>query len=242
MRELLCILYIIFYTLGTAPLRFKYRKQLEGDFPESARKEIHKMAQKLCKGILKIIGADVQIKGKENLPEHGPAVYIGTHKSYLDIVVMIATIDDPILFIGKAEVKKLPFVRVWFRDIGGLYMDRSDMRQSFKVIIDGIEKLKNGHSVAIFPEGTRKMSREINDFKAGSFKLATKANVPIVPIAMQDTFKLLEEHRRATPSKVYVNVGKPIDVVNLTKEQKQTIAKDTQLYIKQLLDEAVISS
>lgn len=242
MRELLCVLYIIFYTWITAPSRFKYRKQLEGDSAENARREIHKMAQRLSRGILKIIGADMQIQGKENLPKHGPAVYMGTHKSYLDIVVMIATIDDPILFIGKAEVKKLPFVRVWFRDIGGLYMDRGDIRQSFKVIIDGIERLKNGHSVAIFPEGTRKISREINDFKGGSFKLATKANVPIVPVAMQDTFKLLEEKRRARPSKIYVNIGKPIDVVNLTKEQRQTIAKDTQLYIKYLLDEVVVSS
>lgn len=241
MRELVCVLYIIFYTLFTAPKRLKYRREVDEKGIEEGRKKIYKMAQTLSKGILKIIGADVQVKNKENLPKSGPAVYMGTHKSYLDIVTMISLIDDPMIFIGKDEVRKIPFINTWFKDIGGIYMDRDDIRQSFKVIIQGIEELKKGYSVAIFPEGTRSISREISEFKAGSFKLATKANVPIVPIAMQDTFKLLEEKKRIQPSKVYVNIGKVIDVPNLTKEQKQTISKDTQLYVKQLLEDVTVN-
>ena len=238
MRELVCVLYIAFYTWLTAPLRYRYTETADEKTLKAGHEKNYRMAQGLCKGILKIGGAKLQIQGKENLNYGGPAVYMGTHKSYLDIVIMIALTDEPLIFIGKSEVDKLPFIRTWFKAIGGIYMDRDDIRQSFKVIIEAIEQLKKGYSVAIFPEGTRSKGAEISDFKAGSFKLATKANVPIVPIAMQDTFKLLEEKRRLRPAKIGVNIGKIIDVPSLTKEQQQTISKDTQKYIQELLNKA----
>lgn len=194
----------------------------------------------MCHRILKLIGADLHIEGEENLINEGACVYMGTHKSFLDIVIMIALIDQPLTLIGKEEVDKLPFIRTWFHALGGIPMDREDIRQSFKVILQGIEELKAGHSVGIYPEGTRAPGREMGEFKAGSFRLATKANVPIIPIAMQDTFKLLEEKGRACPAKVYVKIGEPIHVPSLSKEKKQTIAKDTQQYMKQLLEDVTM--
>ena len=223
MRELVCGLYIIFYTWLTAPLRYRYTESANEGTQKAGHAKNYRLAQGLCKGILKIGGAKLHIQGKENLHYEGPAVYMGTHKSYLDIVIMIALTDEPLVFIGKSEVDKLPFIRTWFKAIGGIYMDRDDIRQSFKVIVEAIEQLKRGYSVAIFPEGTRSKGAEIAEFKAGSFKLATKANVPIVPIAMEDTFKLLEEKRRLRPAKIGVNIGKIIDVPSLSKEQRQTI-------------------
>lgn len=236
MREIICGLYIVLYTWLTAPLRYRYIKAMDKQEMRQGHKKNYRMAQKLCKGILKITGADLRIQGQENFPCKETAVYMGTHKSYMDIVIMIALIDEPLVFIGKSEVDQLPFIRTWFKAIGGIYMDREDIRQSFKVILQAIEKLREGYSVAIFPEGTRAKGKEMIDFKAGSFKLATKANVPIVPIAMQNTFKLLEEKRRVRPARIEVNVGRVIDVPNLTKEEKQTLVQDTQRYMQMLLN------
>lgn len=230
MREIICALYIMFYTWITAPARYVNLKKI--DYAKNYR-----MAQVMCKGILKIMGARVDVQGKETLKDIGTSVYMGTHKSYLDIVIMIMLIDEPLIFIGKAEVDHIPFIRSWFKSIGGLPMKREDIRQSFKVILEAIDKLEAGYSVAIFPEGTRTIGIEMGEFKAGSFKLATKANVPIVPIAMQNTFKLLEEKRRIRPADIYVNIGEMIDVPNLTSEKKRTIPKDTENYIRQLLEE-----
>lgn len=241
MRELIVVLYIVFYTWITAPARYMNRRRVDDlEATKKGHAKNYMMAQRLARGVLRVIGAKVDVKGKENLLNQGTSVYMGTHKSYLDIVVMIALIDEPLVFIGKAEVDKLPFIRTWFHALGGLAIEREDIRQSFKVILVAIEKLKEGYSVAIFPEGTRAKGREMGEFKAGSFKLATKANLPIIPMAIQDTFKLLEEKRRVQPSKVYMNIGKPIDIPNLTKEKKQTIAKDTQSYIKQLLEDTTM--
>lgn len=238
MRGLICGLYIIIYTWITAPARYINSRARDPEGIKESQVKNYQMTQKLCRGILKIVGAKLDIQGQEKLLiSRGPSVYMGTHKSYLDIVIMIALIDDPLIFIGKAEVDKLPFIRTWFHAIGGIAMEREDIRQSFKVILEAIGQLKKGNSVAIFPEGTRTIGRDMGEFKAGSFKLATKANVPIIPIAMQDTFKLLEEKRRVKAATVYVKIGEAIDVPSLTKEQKQTIAKDTERYMRTLLDE-----
>lgn len=236
MREIICGLYIVLYTWMTAPLRHRPTKKMDEQTIKEGHAKNYKLAQRLCRGILKLTGAKLHIQGEENLPYEGRAVYMGTHKSYMDIVIMIRIIDKPLIFIGKSEVDKLPFIRTWFKAIGGIYMDREDIRQSFKVILEAIGEIKKGYSVAIFPEGTRAKGKEMIDFKAGSFKLATKANVPIVPIAMQDTFKLLEEKRRVKPANIGVNVGKAIDVPNLTREKKQTISQDTQEYMQMLLN------
>ena len=230
MREIICGLYIMFYTWITAPARYINLRKMD-------HAKNYRMAQVMCKGILKIMGARVDIQGKENLKVNGTSVYMGTHKSYLDIVIMIMLIDEPLIFIGKAEVDHIPFIRSWFKAIGGLPMKREDIRQSFKVILEAIGKLEAGYSVAIFPEGTRTIGTQMGEFKAGSFKLATKANVPIIPIAMQNTFKLLEEKRRIKPADIYVNIGKAIDVPNMTIEDKKNISRDTEDYIRQLLNE-----
>lgn len=241
MRELICGLYIVFYTWITAPARYINTRNKE-DFEaiKKGRNKNYKMAQTMARGILKLMGAKLHVEGKENLLNNGTSVYMGTHKSYLDILVLMVLIEEPLTFIGKAEVEKIPFIATWFRSVGGIPMERDDIRQSFKVILEAIDQLKQGHSVAIFPEGTRAKGREMGEFKAGSFKLAIKANVPIIPIAMQDTFKLLEEKRRVTPSNIYIKIGDVINVPALTKEQKKTIAKDTENYMKQLLEEATI--
>jgi len=239
MREIICGLYIVLYTWITAPLRYKPKKAMDEQAMKTGHAKNYKMAQRLCRGLLKITGAKLNIQGRENLLYKGAAVYMGTHKSYMDIVIMIALVEEPLIFIGKSEVDKLPFIRTWFKAIGGIYMDREDIRQSFKVILEAITKLKGGYSVAIFPEGTRAKGKEMIDFKAGSFKLATKANVPIVPITMQNTFKLLEEKSRVRPAKIEVNIGKVIDVPTLTREEKQTISQDTQEYMQTLLNKMV---
>ncbi|HHX61524.1 MAG TPA: 1-acyl-sn-glycerol-3-phosphate acyltransferase [Epulopiscium sp.] len=241
MRSLICVLYIIFYTWITAPARYKNHKVTDDEEAiKRARVNNYRLTQGLCRGIIRIAGIKLEVQGQENLLNRGTSVYMGTHKSYLDVVIMIALIDEPLTFIGKAEVDKLPFIRTWFHAIGGLSLEREDIRQSFKVIIEAIEELKEGHSVAIFPEGTRAKGREMGAFKAGSFKLATKANVPIIPIVMQDTFKLLEEKKRLRPATIHVKIGDAIDVPFLSKEKKQTIAKDTENHMKRLLENVTI--
>ena len=99
-------------------------------------------------------------------------------------------------------------------------MDRSDIKQSLKIILEGIEVLKKGHSLVVFPEGTRSQCDEMHQFKHGSFKLATKSKVPIVPVTLDGTYKLRELYGgKITPARVDVYVHDPIPTEGLTKDE-----------------------
>lgn len=227
------------YIVNT-PKRKKYsveNKTLDSDTKKVYRKEIYKLMQKLCKGMIKAAGTTVEVRGKENLPKEGPVVYIVNHVGLYDSPVVAALIDDPLVFIGKAETKKMPIIGRWFDAMGCIYIHRDDMKQSLQAILEGIKELKEGQSIIIFPEGTRSKGSEMAEFKAGSFKLATKANVPIVPIAIKNTHKVLEEKGRIEKATVYVNVGEMIDVAALSAEEKKELPKRVESKVRELLKE-----
>lgn len=116
-------------------------------------------------------------------------------------------------------------------------MDRDDIRQSLKSINEGIEQIKNGQSLLIFPEGTRIIEEELGEFKKGSLKLASKTNVPIIPIYIENAHRILEKQFPWVKStKVNVNVGSPVVIEELDEENKKNLAK----YIKSKVEELKI--
>lgn len=224
--------------IGTLPARKKYGCDNKGlQEKKESRKHLYPMARKLACNMLKAANTKIEISGEENLPEKGPVLYVANHKSIFDIVILVSIIKEPCIFIGKKEVAKMPIAGGWFKDLGCIYIDRQDIRQSLKAIMEGISELKNGQSVVVFPEGTRTHSKEMKDFKEGSFKLAAKTMVPIIPIALQDTYKIFEEKRSIQKVSVKVNIGKTIYQERLSEEDRKKLPAYVQDVIKQLLSE-----
>ncbi|MDF2878756.1 MAG: 1-acyl-sn-glycerol-3-phosphate acyltransferase [Clostridia bacterium] len=204
---------------------------------KDSRRHMYKVLQQLCRNMIKAANVTVEVTGQEYLPSEGPVLYVANHKSLFDIVVLVSLIDDPCIFIGKKEVSKMPLIGKWFDALGCIYIDREDIRQSLQAIMAGIGELKGGQSVVIFPEGTRTSDKGIKDFKEGSFKLASKTRVPIVPIALQDTYKIFEEKRRVRKAKVYVNIGRLIKQEELEEEDKKELPRYVQNKIESLLQQ-----
>ena len=203
--------------------RQKYRvdnKELDLATKREYRFHIYRAMQDLSRRMVKAAGATIEIKGLFDSP-----------------VMAILIENEPVIFIGKEETKKMPVFGKWFEAMGCIYLARDDMKQSLQAILKGIDELKNGQSIVIFPEGTRMKGKEMGNFKAGSFKLATKANVPIVPIAIQNTYKVLEEKKKIQKTTIYVNVGKPIDVPSLSAEEKKKLPKHVEDIVRELLAE-----
>lgn len=137
-------------------------------------------------------GGNVKIEahGIENIPEKNGFMIFPNHQGMYDVLALIDVMEKPISVVAKKEVANIPFLKQVFACIKAKIMDREDIRQSMKVILDVADEVKKGRNYVIFPEGTRsKKGNIIGEFKGGSFKTATKAQCPIVPVALIDCFK-----------------------------------------------------
>ncbi|PKM52617.1 MAG: 1-acyl-sn-glycerol-3-phosphate acyltransferase [Firmicutes bacterium HGW-Firmicutes-7] len=179
-------------------------------------------------------GSNITVNGLENVERNGKAVlFVGNHKSYMDIPLLIKHIPYPLAFIAKVDLKKVPFVSQVMTLLGCLFMDRANVRQSLEIIKEGVTKLKRGESLLIFPEGTRSKSNTLLPFKQGSLKLAEKANVLIIPFALKGTDELFGNHGfRITPSNVSLTFGAPIDLSQMSIEEKKKSAHYVQEIIQ----------
>jgi 1-acyl-sn-glycerol-3-phosphate acyltransferase len=171
---------------------------------------VHKMPKHWASKVVKSTGANVEVNGLEHLPE-GPVLFVSNHQGNFDIPLLMSHIPKPMGFISKIEVKKLPIISSWMEILPCVFMDRKDRRQAVKSIQNGADLLKSGHSLVIFPEGTRSKGGPVSEFKTGSFRLATKSHVPIVPITIDGSYKLFEEKGNLFhPGNVTITVNKPI--------------------------------
>ncbi len=190
--------------------------------------------------VLFICGVKRVVKGMENIPDCS-ALYVGNHRSYFDILTTHVTVNRPLGFVAKSEMTNIPFLSTWMHNIGCLFLDRHDNKKALKTILEGVKMLKEDYvSLEIYPEGTRGHSEEMAPFKKGSFKMAEKAKVPIVPVAIINSDNVFENNpafRKIRSKKVYLNFGKPIDIEQLSDEEKKHIDSYVQNIIAGLINE-----
>ena len=182
---------------------------------KKSAEEIHQVAQRWAAGNARRSGSRFHVEGLENVPDE-TVLFVSNHQSNFDIAVLLTYLPVPHGYVSKIEITKVPVLHHWMRHMRCVFIDRKSLRQTAGVILEGIKILKSGHSLVLFPEGTRSKSETMLDFKAGSFKLATKAGVPIVPISINGTFRILEANRgRISPTDVYVKIYPAIPTKDL---------------------------
>lgn len=181
---------------------------------------VNRTASKWAKDLLKLAGAKVTVTGAENIPSDRAVLFVSNHQGNFDIPILLGCIDKPKAFIAKIELLKMPILRTWMKQMNCVFMDRDDMRQSLRVMSEAAEYLKQGYSMAVFPEGTRSRGNTMGEFKAGSLKIAIKANAPIIPVTIKGSYKLMEKNGFIIkPAEVEMIISEPIETFNLTKEQ-----------------------
>ena len=179
-------------------------------------------------------GASTTVLGEENVPKDEAVLYIGNHRSYFDILLTYIRVPRPTGYVAKAEMLRYPLLSNWMRNLHCLFLDRSDIKKGLKTILTGVEKVKSGISICIFPEGTRnKTDDTFLPFKDGSFKIAEKANAPIVPITINNSAAIFEDHLpKMKKTHVVIEYGEPIRMNELSKEDKKNIGTYVQNIIK----------
>ena len=138
-------------------------------------------------------GGNVSIKcyGVENLPKENGFMLFPNHQGMYDILALIDVCPQPFSVVAKKEVANIPILKQVFKCMKAFPMDREDVRQSMQVIMSVSKEVQKGRNYVIFPEGTRsKKGNKVGEFKAGSFKAATRAKCPIVPVVLVDSWKV----------------------------------------------------
>ena len=141
-------------------------------------------------------------------------------------------------YISKKEFEKVPSLSTWMKRLYCLFLDRKDSKEGLKTILTAIDYIKNGISIFVFPEGTRSRDGELHEFKAGAFKMATKTNCPIVPVAITGTNTVFEDHFPwIKKNPVQITFGDPIYLDNLEAEEKKHISDYTHNVLSEMLKE-----
>lgn len=199
-----------------------------------------RIIQFILKGVGFLSGAQVTWIGEENIPKDEAVLYVANHRSMVDIVLTYTKCPGLTGFIAKNSIEKVPALRAWMKRLHCQFLDRDDIKQGLKVILSAIEKVKNGISIFIFPEGTRNRdksdSTSILPFKDGSFKIAQKSGCKIVPVAITGTNRIFEDQFPwAKKGKVIIEYGTPITFSELSPEDQKHVGLYFQNQIQQML-------
>jgi len=220
MRSIIFYPGLIFRLILCSFYKIKIARLIKKGDIEEKNKLIHKVVTNWAKNVMKLAGARITVIGKENIPIDKTSLFVANHQSNFDIPLIISSIDVPKGFIAKKELEKVPIINTWMKYINCIFMDRSNLRKSAEAIVQGTKLLKSGYSMVIFPEGTRSKGGPIKNFKAGSFKLATKSGSLIVPVTINGTYKLLEANKNKIKSAdIEIVIHPAIDPKKLDKDQ-----------------------
>ncbi|KAA8667364.1 lysophospholipid acyltransferase family protein [Clostridium sp. HV4-5-A1G] len=237
MRTVFLYLYFTFYVFYTFYLEVRI-KSVYKNFPrKEADERISKIVSRWAKNILDRIGVKVDVIGNEKLTERN-YLFVSNHQGNFDPFIILAYIHKPMGFIAKNELLKIPIIREGMKKIHCVFMNRKNIRESAKAIDEGIDNLKKGYSMVIFPEGTISKCHEMLEFKRGSFKLAIRSGIPIVPVAIDGSHKIFEDNRgkKFVPARVRMIIDKPIDVKFLSANQKRNLPLMVKSIIGENLD------
>lgn len=162
---------------------------------------------------LALAGVNVSVAGEHHLWTSRPAVFIFNHQSLLDPLVVFQMVQKDVTAVGKKEVEKQPMVGQFAWLINAALIDRADVNQAKQAMQPAVDKLQEGLSVVIAPEGTRSITSRVGPFKKGPFHMAIQGGVPVVPIVLRNTGELLWRGSKTIRSgQVDALVLPPVDV------------------------------
>jgi len=230
-HTVLYFFFVLFFFILFFPFLYFYTKNPSKYYKQIVfcRKWISVLAT-YCVGIRFKVEYETEIDWSKNY------VLCPNHTSILDITALTYLCPRPFSFVGKIELLKNPVTRTFFKSID-ITVDRSSRISAFKAFKQADQLLKENKSVVIFPEGKidDEYPPQLHPFKSGSFRLAIDNRVEVLPIVIEDAWKLLwdsGEKFGSKPGIVHIKVLKPINTTNLTEQEFNTL--QDQVYLKML--------
>lgn len=169
----------------------------------------------------------IRVRGQEYVPQKGAAVVVSNHLSLVDPFVVGFGANRLINFMGKEELFRMPVLGNLMRKLGSFPVDRS--RRDPAAMRTALTVLKQGELLGMFPEGTRSTTGEMNEFRAGAARLASRTRVPIIPVAVFNTNKALPPKKWIRPARIGVRFGEPFELTELNNNPKDEAALESAL-------------
>jgi 1-acyl-sn-glycerol-3-phosphate acyltransferase len=185
-----------------------------------------------AKSILWAAGIKVQTEGLEKIDLKKSYVFTANHQSHMDVLAVFSILQLTVRYIAKKELFRIPLFGWAMAAAGNIKVDRSNREKAIKSIEQAGESIRKGVSVILFPEGTRSPDGKIHAFKKGAFVLAMKSGVPVVPISISGTRKILKKHSlKLTPGTVKIVVSDPIISSKYKIDEREKFAKEVRQII-----------
>jgi 1-acyl-sn-glycerol-3-phosphate acyltransferase len=211
-------------TLGVAVTAFmSFWAVVFSIFP-NAHNKVHKVANIWGKILLLICNTKVEVIGKENILHSKPQIFMANHQSDFDILIALSYIPGQFRWLVKKELFNIPIFGAAMKSAGYIEIDRHNRERALQSLDEAALRIRDGKSIMTFPEGTRSRDGEINAFKQGTFYLAIKSGVPIVPISIIGSGQIMPKRSlRVRPGKVKLIIDKAIDVKDYDIEKRQEL-------------------
>ena len=182
---------------------------------------------------------DLQVTGLENIPQDQAFMMYPNHQGMFDVLAIAATCDAPLGAVLKKELFDVPLLHQIALCTKSFAMDREDVRQSLTVIQNVTEEVKNGRNYLLFPEGTRsKNGNKMGEFHGGSFRCATKSKCTILPVALVDCFRVLDQ-KGSAPVTVQLHYLKPIPYAEYEGMKPAEVAALVKARIQEKIDACI---
>ncbi len=209
---------------------------LTGSLTMSRKDGINNMISLIGEIGTTLAGIKLAVKGEENMWKIRPAVFIFNHQSNADFFIAAKLLQKDVIAIAKKELASYPVIGQIFKSAGVVFIDRKNKDQAIEAMKPAVDKLKDGTSVAIAPEGTRSHDYTLGQFKKGAFHLAMEAGVPIVPMIIKNAHDVLPRGQAILkPTVVEVVIKAPVPTKGWKKENLDERIKEVRdIYLKEL--------
>jgi 1-acyl-sn-glycerol-3-phosphate acyltransferase len=183
-----------------------------------------------------LAGIRTRVAGREHVPAGQAVVFCSNHQSNIDPPILFSALHPRLHVLFKAELRKLPLLGKALQIGGFVPIERTSRKPAMAAIDRAAESLRQGNSFLTFPEGTRSRTGALLPFKRGPFLMAIKAQVPIVPVAIQGARASMRKGSRILrPVTVSVRIGEPVETRGMTPADREKLADLVRSRVEQLL-------
>jgi 1-acyl-sn-glycerol-3-phosphate acyltransferase len=226
--NLLQLAFTLSWTIGLMPFALALRIAVGPAMPL-------RMASRVwAPGLLYGAGVRFSVEGAEAIDWSKPYLIVANHQSVIDICALFRAVPVPLRFLLKREMTRVPFVGRYAKATGMLFIDRDNRRAGPRMLREAATMLRDGHTLCVFPEGTRSRDGRVAMFKGGPFQAAIDAGVEVLPVAITGAGAVLPPTGlfRVRPGRIAVRFGTPRSTVNT---ERQTLAHNAHAAVLSLL-------